>query len=80
LQADSPETDDRNERELKLTKLEQAIRHLKDEQRICIELFYLQDKSYQEISDELNIPLNTVKSAIQNGKRNLKIWMESHEE
>jgi RNA polymerase sigma-70 factor (ECF subfamily) len=69
-----------NERELKLTKLEQAIQHLKDDQRICIELFYLQDKSYQDISDELNIPLNTVKSSIQNGKRNLKIWMESHEE
>jgi RNA polymerase sigma-70 factor (ECF subfamily) len=79
LQAE-PETDELKERERKLTKLEQAIQHLKEEQRICIELFYLQDKSYQEISDELNIPLNTVKSAIQNGKRNLKIWMESHEE
>jgi len=79
LQAET-ETDELKERELKLTKLEQAIQYLKDEQRTCIELFYLQDKSYQEISDELNIPLNTVKSAIQNGKRNLKIWMESHEE
>lgn len=80
LQAESHETDELNEREIKLTKLEQAIKHLKDDQRICIELFYLQDKSYQDISDELNIPLNTVKSSIQNGKRNLKIWMESHEE
>lgn len=80
LQAETHETEELNERELKLTKLEQAIQHLKDEQRICIELFYLKDKSYQEISDELNIPLNTVKSSIQNGKRNLKIWMENHEE
>ena len=74
------ETDELKERELKLTKLERAIQHLKDEQRICIELFYIQDKSYQEISDELSSPLNSVKSAIQNGKRNLKSWMESHEE
>ncbi|AEA44479.1 RNA polymerase, sigma-24 subunit, ECF subfamily [Fluviicola taffensis DSM 16823] len=80
LQDQSHEIDEQKEREIKLTKLEQAITHLKDEQRICIELFYLQDKSYQEISEELNIPLNTVKSSIQNGKRNLKIWMESHEE
>lgn len=80
LQAETHETEELNERELKLTKLEKAIQHLKDEQRICIELFYLKDKSYQEISDELNISLNSVKSSIQNGKRNLKIWMESHEE
>lgn len=80
LQAETHETEELNERELRLTKLEQAIQYLKDEQRICIELFYLKDKSYQEISDELNIPLNTVKSSIQNGKRNLKIWMENHEE
>lgn len=80
LQAETHETEELNEREWRLTKLEQAIQYLKDEQRICIELFYLKDKSYQEISDELNIPLNTVKSSIQNGKRNLKIWMENHEE
>ncbi len=80
LQAETHETEELNERELKLAQLEKAIQHLKHEQRICIELFYLKDKSYQEISDELNIPLNTVKSSIQNGKRNLKIWMENHEE
>lgn len=80
LQAETHELEELNDRELKLIKLEQAIQHLKDEQRICIELFYLKDKSYQEISEELNIPLNTVKSSIQNGKRNLKIWMENHEE
>ncbi|MNY44876.1 RNA polymerase sigma factor [compost metagenome] len=79
MQAETHETEEQQEKELKLIKLEKAIQHLKDEQRICIELFYLKDKSYQEISDELNIPLNTVKSSIQNGKRNLKIWMESHE-
>jgi RNA polymerase sigma-70 factor (ECF subfamily) len=68
--------------ETQLQLLEKAIPSLKDEQRQCIELFYLEQKSYTEISEHLSIPLNTVKSAIQNGKRNLKIWMErqaSHE-
>lgn len=68
--------------ETQLQLLEKAIPELKDEQRQCIELFYLEQKSYSEISEHLSIPLNTVKSAIQNGKRNLKIWMErqaSHE-
>ena len=68
------------EKEEQLVLLEQAINTLKDEQKQCIELFYLQDQSYQEISDTLDISLNTVKSAIQNGKRNIKIWMERHED
>jgi RNA polymerase sigma factor (sigma-70 family) len=62
--------------EQQLQLLEQAIGQLKDEQRRCIELFFLEQQSYNEISEQLSIPLNTVKSAIQNGKRNLKIWME----
>lgn len=77
------ETGEAAELEQQLQLLEQAIGQLKDEQRSCIELFYLGQKSYNEISEQLAIPLNTVKSAIQNGKRNLKIWMErqaSHEE
>jgi RNA polymerase sigma factor (sigma-70 family) len=67
--------------EEQLQLLEQAIQQLKDEQRTCVELFYLEQKSYNEISEQLSISLNAVKSAIQNGKRNLKIWMErqSHE-
>lgn len=79
LLLEEDEKEQKVEREKQLSKLEKAIAKLKDEQRICIERFYLQDKSYQEISDELQIPLNRVKSAIQNGKRNLKIWMENHE-
>lgn len=64
------------EKEITLTKLEAAVQQLKSEQKTCIELFFLQERSYQEISDGLNISIKQVKSAIQNGKRNLKIIME----
>ena len=67
-------------KEVKLTILEDALPDLKDEQRICLELFYLKDRSYQEISEELNIDIKQVKSAIQNGKRNLKLKLEEHNE
>lgn len=67
------------EKEILLQHLEKAITQLKPEQQKCIQLFYLEQKSYQEISEQMQITLNTVKSAIQNGKRNLKIWMEQHE-
>ena len=56
-----------------LTELESAIQELNKEQRICIRYFYLQKMSYAEVARQTNYDLNTVKSAIQNGKRNLKI-------
>jgi RNA polymerase sigma-70 factor (ECF subfamily) len=66
--------------EKKITILEELIPLLKEDQRKCIELFYLMEKSYQQISDELTMPLLKVKSAIQNGKRNLKIQLEERNE
>jgi RNA polymerase sigma-70 factor, ECF subfamily len=60
--------------------LKDCITKLKTEQRICIELFYYKEKCYQEISDLQNLPLAKVKSYIQNGKRNLKICLESNYE
>jgi RNA polymerase sigma-70 factor (ECF subfamily) len=62
-----------NEKEEKLLALEQAIEQLKDKQKECIELFYLQQKSYEEIATLTGYSPNEVKSYIQNGKRNLKI-------
>lgn len=61
-----------------LQVLEAILPSLKEDQRICVELFYLKDMSYQQISDHLNISILAVKSAIQNGKRNLKIRLETH--
>ena len=49
---------------------------LKENQRICIELFYLKNKSYQDIANETAFTLNEIKSYIQNGKRNLKLLLE----
>ena len=49
---------------------------LKDKQRICIELFYLKNKSYQDIATETDFSINEIKSYIQNGKRNLKLLIE----
>lgn len=55
-----------------LKALENGITMLNEGQKICIELFYLKEKSYQEVADETGFTLNEVKSHIQNGKRNLK--------
>lgn len=59
-----------------LELMEDALKELNREQQQCVTLFYLQKKSYQEISDETGFSLMQVKSHIQNGKRNLKILIE----
>jgi RNA polymerase sigma-70 factor (ECF subfamily) len=58
-----------------LEHLKTCIIMLKDEQRQCLELFYFSNQSYDQISESLGIGIKQVKSAIQNGKRNLKINM-----
>jgi RNA polymerase sigma factor (sigma-70 family) len=63
-----------------LELLAQSIGELNDEQQTCIRLFYLEKKSYQEISSMIQLEVKKVKSAIQNGKRNLKIKLEGHHE
>lgn len=65
-----------NEKQQQLQKLDEAISQLDEHQRTCIELFFIHEKSYQEISDSTGYDLNKVKSYIQNGKRNLKILLE----
>ena len=61
------------DREEKLNELENAIQHLNNEQKKCVELFYLQELSYQQIIAQTGFSFKEVKSFIQNGKRNLKI-------
>lgn len=56
--------------------LGEAMEELSAEQRQCVTLFYLQKKSYSEISEVTGYSPMQVKSYIQNGKRNLKLLLE----
>ena len=74
-----------NESELHLTQNETAfeevlitlLEKLKLGQRKCLEMMYFQNKSYKEIALTTGFTEQQVKSYIQNGKRNLKIMIES---
>ncbi len=59
-----------------LNAIAESLNELNDEQKLCVTLFYLQKKSYQQITDITGYSLLQVKSFIQNGKRNLKIIVE----
>ena len=65
-----------DEKEKLITKMESLLPSIKNNQRICLKMFYLEGKSYADISQELNFSLKDIKSHIQNGKRNLKIKLE----
>ncbi len=52
--------------------LEYCLTTLPDEQRVSVNYFFYEDKSYADIVDLTGFALSKVKSYIQNGKRNLK--------
>ena len=63
------------EEEAQLSEIGEAIVSLNHEQKQCIQLFYFEKRSYDEIADETGYSLNKVKSHIQNGKRNLRNYL-----
>lgn len=62
-----------NEKEQTFDRLSTALAALGEEQRRCVTLFYLEKMSYRQIAEQTGQAVATVKSHIQNGKRNLRI-------
>ncbi|HTO16542.1 MAG TPA: sigma-70 family RNA polymerase sigma factor [Edaphocola sp.] len=61
------------EQETILMKLEACLENLETSQREAIELFYKGQKTYSEIAVIQNADEKSIKSYLQNGRRNLKI-------
>ncbi len=61
-----------------LQHLESAIEELKEEQRSCIKLFYLEKNSYQTVSEMTGLSVAQVRSNLQNGRRNLRQRLQNH--
>lgn len=76
LQVDIDILPDIREKEKLLDWMHEGLQNLNGEQQQCVTLFYLEKKSYQQISQETGFSLLQVKSFIQNGKRNLKVMIE----
>ena len=73
---DEPGSNKHWEKEQWLEWMGQSLAALGKEQKLCVILFYLQKRSYQDIATATGFTLMQVKSHIQNGKRNLKLLME----
>ncbi|GAB2703829.1 RNA polymerase sigma factor [Paenibacillus thermoaerophilus] len=57
----------------------EAIGRLPEHHRTVVVLRYLQDFSYQEIADSLNLPLNTVKSYLFRARQQLQQMLQEYE-
>lgn len=64
------------EKESNFVKLEQCLDTLTEEQKQSVQLFYLENKCYNEIAEITGYDWNKVRSYIQNGRRNLKLCMD----
>jgi RNA polymerase sigma-70 factor (ECF subfamily) len=56
--------------------MDEALKELNADQQLCVTLFYMEKKSYQQIADKTGYSMMQVKSHIQNGKRNMRILIE----
>jgi len=61
------------EKEHEFKKLNVFLNSLNEKQSKCLRLFYFKKKTYDEIENLTGYSYKEIKSAIQNGKRNLKL-------
>lgn len=59
--------------------IHEAIDKLPDHHRAVVVLRYLQDFSYNEIADSLNLPLNTVKSYLFRARQQLQTLLQDYQ-
>ncbi|HEY0261636.1 MAG TPA: sigma-70 family RNA polymerase sigma factor, partial [Chitinophagales bacterium] len=66
------QTESEEDRKLLTQTLIRNLHTLKDEQRKCLQFFYIDKMNYNAIEDRTGYTQNEIKNYIQNGKRNLK--------
>lgn len=58
--------------------LYQALRQLKEMERVCLTLYYMEDQSIEKIATITGCPENTVKSHLRRGKENLATYLKQN--
>ena len=64
------------DRRLLTTQISNALQKIKKGYREALILFYLEEKTYDEVSDIMHVPINTVGTLISRGKQALKKQLE----
>ena len=75
-EANEPDKEDLLLNERTYLYMGEALKELNADQQVCVTLFYIEKKSYQQITEQTGYSMMQVKSHIQNGKRNMRILIE----
>lgn len=62
--------------EAEINQLEKEINNLKNEQQRCLDLFFKEQKCFQEIADITGWDVQLIKRHIRNAKRSINIYQE----
>ena len=59
-------------RKITMLAVREAITELPERYRICLDMYFFYDMTYNEISETVDLPVNTIKSHIFRAKKILK--------
>ncbi len=68
------------DREAQLARIAEVLAEMPEKYRAVINLYYFEDRSYQEIADTLGLPINTVKVHLLRAKDQLRKKLGSESE
>lgn len=72
-------SDGPSEKEVRQSALDFCLEQLNEQQKACVQLFYYEGHSYKDIAIMRNEEVGSIRSNIQNGRRNLKNCIEGQE-
>lgn len=67
------------EQTLSLEEIQQTFGRLPDKQRQVLEAIYFEGKSQQEVADEMDVPIGTIKSRARLGLQRIRDILNSHD-
>jgi RNA polymerase sigma-70 factor (ECF subfamily) len=76
IKTEHPDPEQKVERGERIVSVRSAVKKLKDKYRTLIELRYYEELSYDEIAEQLDLPLGTVKAQLYRAKELLSNIME----
>ena len=79
IKSDGPSPDDVMMKKQKVLMMKDVVEKLKPRYRRLVELRYYQELSYEEIADELKLPLGTVKAQLFRAREFLYQIMKNSE-
>jgi RNA polymerase sigma-70 factor (ECF subfamily) len=80
VEDDAPTPHQEAEKSERERAVERAVDHLPEYQKAMITMYHVENLSYEEIADALDLPIGTVKSRLNRARLSLRELLESDEE